>query len=106
MYTDVSTQTCPCSPTQAHAHKQACTQRPVHPDAHTYTHEHVLVCVHRHAHTCIHVHTQVARKSAQLHMHTHADIIANLLVRTPIHKHTHTRALGLAHVCELKMAGR
>ena len=56
-------------------------------------------------HTSIHVPSQVARKSAQLHVYTHTDMIANLLVRTPIHKHIHTRALGLAHVCELKMAG-
>ena len=43
LYTDVSTQTCPCSPTQEHAYRQACTQRPVHPDAHTYMHERVLM---------------------------------------------------------------
>lgn len=68
LYTDVSTQTCPCSPTQAHAYRQACTQRPVHPDAHTYMHERVLMFAHRCAHTRVFMY--ILRWHAKVHSYT------------------------------------
>ena len=96
-YTDVSTQTCPCSPVQAHtligkhAHRDLCTQM------HTHTRTSVYSRLCTGVHTHVHVPSQVARKGAQLHVYTHTDITANLPVRTPIHKHTHVHLV--LHMC-------
>lgn len=81
----------------AHAHRQACTQRPVHPDAHTYTHERVLTFVHRCARTRSFMYPLRWHAKVRSYTCTHTDIIANLPVCTPIHKHTHVHLV--LHVC-------
>lgn len=74
----------------AHAHRQACTQRPVHPDAHTYTHERVLTFVHRCAHTRSCTLSGGTQRCTATRVHTHRHNCKPASAHTHTQAHTHT----------------